>query len=88
MFARVTTFDIDTLRISIEDASARFAAEVAPAMREQPGYEGAYLMHTPEGRGLLVTLWTTEVTLYRSPPDRDHYQVAFAEALTPQPEHA
>lgn len=107
MFARVTTFDIDTLRVSIEDASARFADEVAPAMRQQAGYRGAYLMHTPEGRGLLVTLWASEadaeagvasgyyaeqlgkfVTLYRSPPGRDHYQVAFAEAREPQPERA
>ena len=106
MFARVTTFDIDTLRISIDDASARFATEVVPAMREQAGYRGAYLMHTPEGRGLLVTLWESEaaaeagvasgyyadqlgkfVTLYRSAPGRDHYEVAFAEAVAPQPEH-
>jgi heme-degrading monooxygenase HmoA len=103
MFARVTEFDIDTLRISIADASARFVEQVAPAMRDQPGYRGAYLMHTPEGRGLLVTLWETEadaeagvasgyyaeqlgkfVTLYRSPPGREHYEVAFAEAREPQ----
>jgi heme-degrading monooxygenase HmoA len=107
MFARVTQFDIDTVRISMAEATARFAADVAPEMRKQPGYRGAYVLHTPEGRGLLVTLWETEadaaagiasgyyaeqlgkfVTLYRSPPGREHYEVAFAEVAAGQPQPA
>ena len=108
MFARVTQFDIDTLRISIDEASERFEEQIAPAMRQQAGYRGAVLMHTPEGRGLLVTLWETEadadagiasgyyaeqlgkfLTLYRSPPGREHYTVAYADvSAVAQAEHA
>ena len=60
MFARTTQFEIDTLRIGIPDAVQHFEERILPAMRNQPGYAGAYAMLTPEGRGLLLTLWETE----------------------------
>ena len=60
MFARVTLFEIDTLRISLDDALARFKELIMPEMQKQEGYEGAYLMRTMEGKGLLMTLWTSE----------------------------
>ena len=60
MFARVTLFEIDTLRISLDAALERFKELIVPEMRKQEGYEGAYLMRTPEGKGLLMTLWASE----------------------------
>lgn len=60
MFARTTQFEIDTLRISLDAALEQFKERILPAMRSQQGYEGAYALLTPEGRGLLFTLWDSE----------------------------
>ena len=60
MFARVTLFEIDTLRISLDSAEERFKEMVLPAMRKQEGYEGVYLMRTPEGKGLVMSLWISQ----------------------------
>ena len=60
MFARVTLFEIDTLRISLDDALERFRELVVPEMKKQDGYEGMYVMRTPEGKGLILSLWTNE----------------------------
>ena len=62
MFARVTLFEIDPLRVNVDEALEHFQDRVVPEMHRQPGYEGAYLMKTPEGKGLLLTLWATEDT--------------------------
>jgi hypothetical protein len=101
MYSRVTQVEIDTLRIPLDDVVERFREEVLPGLRAQDGYEGALAMATPEGQGLLVTLWesaeaadaasgfATEelgryVTLFRSPPGREHYEVHVLE-LPPVP---
>jgi heme-degrading monooxygenase HmoA len=60
MFARLTLLEIDTVRSSMTDALARFRAEVAPQLRDQPGYRGVFVMSTPEGKGALMSLWETE----------------------------
>jgi len=60
MFARVTLFEIDTLRVSIDAALERFKELVMPEARKQEGYEGLYVMSTPEGKGLIMSLWATE----------------------------
>ena len=60
MFARVTLFEIDTLRISLDDALERFKELVVPEVRKQDGYEGIYVLRTPEGKGLVMSLWTSE----------------------------
>jgi hypothetical protein len=62
MFARVTLFELDTVRLSVPEALARFQAQVLPALRAQPGYQGVYAMTTPAGKGLLLSLWQTEQT--------------------------
>ena len=31
-----------------------------PALREQPSYRGIYVLGTPTGTGVLVSLWATE----------------------------
>jgi heme-degrading monooxygenase HmoA len=60
MFARVTLFEIDTLRINLDAALEQFKGLVVPAVQKQDGYEGLYVMHTPEGKGLVMSLWSNE----------------------------
>jgi hypothetical protein len=96
MYSRVTLLEVDTLRVDMGDAVALFRDSVVPAVREHEGYEGALVLTTPEGKGMIVTLWATEeaaeasaafatgeleryMTLFRAPPGRDHYEVAYAE---------
>jgi hypothetical protein len=95
VFSRVTLVEIDVLRIGVDEATALFAEEVLPELRRRPGYEGAVVLTTPEGRGMIITLWDREedaapderyagtiaryVTLFRAPPGREGYRVALAE---------
>jgi hypothetical protein len=60
MYSRVTLLEIDTVRIDLEEAVARFRDEVVPGLKEQDGYEGCVVLTTPEGKAMLVTLWETE----------------------------
>lgn len=102
MFARVTLVEIDTERVPVEDAVRMYEADVVPELRQLPGYQGVYVLSTPDGNGLIMTLWSTEeqaaagaesgfyadvlsryVTLFRSPPGRERYQVVLAEAPAP-----
>ena len=62
MFARVTLFEIDTLRISIDKALEQFKEVIAPTAKKQDGYEGLYVLGTPEGKGLIMSLWSSEET--------------------------
>jgi heme-degrading monooxygenase HmoA len=60
MVARTTLAEVDTVRIGIDAAVERFRALVVPALKEQNGFEGFYLLTTPEGKGLVITFWTDE----------------------------
>ncbi|UCC59343.1 MAG: antibiotic biosynthesis monooxygenase [Dehalococcoidia bacterium] len=60
MYARVTPFEIDTLRISLDEALEQFEALIVPEARKQEGYKGMYVMRTPEGKGLIMSLWSSE----------------------------
>lgn len=60
MFARVTTVEIDPVRMSIAAAVERFKRELEPEMRAQPGFEGVYVLTTPEGKAMVVSLWSTK----------------------------
>jgi quinol monooxygenase YgiN len=60
MYARTTLFEIDPLRISLDAALARFVDVVRPALRQQAGCEGYLVLETPEGKGMLLTLWESE----------------------------
>jgi len=64
----VTLLEIDTLRVDVEEALARFRAEVLPQLREQPGYEGVLVLVSPEGPGLLVSLWSDEQAMEAAGP--------------------
>jgi hypothetical protein len=60
MYARATQFELDTLRMPLASALERFKELIVPALRQQPGYAGVYALTTPEGKGLLLTLWDSE----------------------------
>jgi heme-degrading monooxygenase HmoA len=104
MIARATVAEIDPIRMSVEQAVDLFRESVVPALHEQEGYEGVYVLVSPEGKALVLTFWSDEeaadaglagarsfyaeqvekfVTIYRSPPGRETYDVAVAEAPAP-----
>ncbi|MGZ8693881.1 MAG: antibiotic biosynthesis monooxygenase [Gaiellaceae bacterium] len=101
MYARVTLLEIDATRMDVEDAVELFRERVLPELREEPGFEGIYVLTTPEGRALLMTLWETAeaakpndfytgrladfAMLFRAPPGREQYEVSLAEAPTLEP---
>ena len=59
MFARVTLLEIDTLRVDMREAVDLYRGDVVPELRQQPGYAGALVLTTPEGKGVTVTFWET-----------------------------
>ena len=102
MFSRVTLCEIDTLRTGVADAVELFRTEVLPELREQPGYAGVLVLATPEGRGMILSLWASEedassgafypavlerhMALFRAPPGRERYEVALIEVPALAPE--
>ena len=60
MIARVLEGDIDAVRMSLDDAVDTVRGSVVPALRDQEGYGGMYLLLTDEGKALAISLWTTE----------------------------
>ncbi|MCD6726902.1 MAG: antibiotic biosynthesis monooxygenase [Solirubrobacteraceae bacterium] len=60
MVARVTLAEVDTVRMSVEEAVARFNELIVPPLERQPGYRGVYALATPEGRALVMSLWESE----------------------------
>jgi len=60
MFARVTLIEIDTLRTSMDKALEQFKEAIVPAVKKQEGYEGLYVLGTPDGKGLIMSLWDSE----------------------------
>jgi heme-degrading monooxygenase HmoA len=60
MVARATMAEIDTVRMSIDEAVELFRESVVPALHEQPGFEGVYLLLSPEGQALVLTFWDSE----------------------------
>jgi heme-degrading monooxygenase HmoA len=65
MYARVTSFEIDPLRIDPDAALERFKAVVLPDLRRQPGFRGLYVLETPEAKGLLLSFWDSEEAAQR-----------------------
>jgi quinol monooxygenase YgiN len=57
VYARTTLLEIDTMRVSVDDALELFETSVVPRLREQPGFCGLYAMTTAEGRAMLVSFW-------------------------------
>jgi len=99
MVARVTAAEVDAVRTSIPRAVERFEAEILPELRVEDGYEGCYVLTTPEGKALVITFWLDEesaersfasglyganvqklVTVLRTPPGRESYEVSVSDA--------
>jgi heme-degrading monooxygenase HmoA len=57
MVARVTLAEIDVLRMSLDEAVEVYRQSVLPAQHDQEGYEGGYVLTTPEGKALVMTFW-------------------------------
>lgn len=68
MYARVTMLEIDTTRMSVEAALKTYVDAVLPDVKAQPGYAGIYMLDTPEGKGLVMTLWDSEEAADASSP--------------------
>lgn len=60
MYSRVTQLEVDTMRTSVDAALRVFAEEVLSQLREQPGYEGVYVLANEQGRGMIVTFWDSQ----------------------------
>jgi hypothetical protein len=60
MYARVTLLEIDTLRTTVDDALVKFRDRTLSRLRAQVGYRGVWVLATPEGKALLMSLWDTE----------------------------
>ena len=62
MVARVTVAAIDPVRQDPRQAIAQFESLVVPALHEQEGYEGCYVLLSEEGKVLVVTFWSSDKT--------------------------
>jgi heme-degrading monooxygenase HmoA len=60
VIARATMAEIDPVRMSVDDAVELFRGSVVPALHEQPGYEGVYVLVSPEGQAMVLTFWENE----------------------------
>jgi heme-degrading monooxygenase HmoA len=58
--ARVTLAEIDTVRMSMAAAVERFRELIVPALADQDGFEGFYLLTTDQGKGIVLTFWTDD----------------------------
>ncbi|MGZ4268349.1 MAG: hypothetical protein ACXVFK_15820 [Solirubrobacteraceae bacterium] len=68
MHSRVTLLEIDTLRMDISTALEAYRSQVLPRLREEPGFEGVYVLVSEEGKGLILTLWSSPETMAASTP--------------------
>jgi hypothetical protein len=59
MIVRVLEGEIDAVRMSLDDAVDVVRGSVVPALRDQEGYGGMYLLLADEGKALAISLWTT-----------------------------
>jgi hypothetical protein len=60
MVARVTLAEVDTVRMSLSSAVDLYRTSVLPALHLREGYEGGYVLTTPEGKALVMTFWRSE----------------------------
>ena len=57
MVVRATEAEIDVVRMSPSDAIELFEQSVIPALHDQAGYEGCYVLLSEEGKVLVLTFW-------------------------------
>ena len=62
MVARATLAEIDLVRHGPRRAIELFKESVVPALEEQEGYEGCYVLLSQEGKVLVLTFWSSDET--------------------------
>ncbi|MDH4103201.1 MAG: hypothetical protein OEW52_01740 [Thermoleophilia bacterium] len=62
MVVRATEAEIDVVRTNPADAIALFRESVVPALRQEEGYEGCYVLLSDEGKLLVLSFWTSDET--------------------------
>jgi heme-degrading monooxygenase HmoA len=60
MVARATLAEIDLVRKGPRQAIETFQDSVVPALREQDGYEGCYVLLSQDGKVLVLTFWSSD----------------------------
>ena len=61
MVARVTLAEVDAVRMSMDERSRALpTSPCCPRCTTQDGYEGCYVLTTPEGKALVMTFWSDE----------------------------
>jgi heme-degrading monooxygenase HmoA len=60
MVVRATKAEIDVVRTDPRDAVQVFHESVIPALQEQKGYEGCYVLLSEEGKMLVLTFWASD----------------------------
>jgi heme-degrading monooxygenase HmoA len=65
----------------LPEAERIFQEQVLPLMRHQPGFAGVYVMRTPEGKGMVLTLWENEQAA-QSGLESGYYQEQIAKFIT------
>jgi len=60
MVVRATKAEIDVVRTSPQDAVELFETSVLPALRDEAGYEGCYVLLSEEGKMLVLSFWESE----------------------------
>jgi len=62
MVVRATEAEIDVVRTNPADAIAVFRESVMPALHDEEGYEGCYVLLSDEGKLLVLSFWTSDET--------------------------
>jgi heme-degrading monooxygenase HmoA len=60
MVVRATEAEIDVVRTNPADAVALFEESVLPALHEEAGYEGCYVLLSDEGKMLVLSFWESD----------------------------
>ncbi|HSG14155.1 MAG TPA: antibiotic biosynthesis monooxygenase [Gaiellaceae bacterium] len=60
MVVRATEAEIDVVRMNPADAIEVFKQAVVPALHEQEGYEGCYVLLSEEGKVLVLSFWESD----------------------------
>ena len=57
MVARVTLAEVDVVRRGLAELVKFYEQSVMPVQQAQEGFEGGYVLTTPEGKALVMTFW-------------------------------
>ncbi|HLF69074.1 MAG TPA: antibiotic biosynthesis monooxygenase [Gaiellaceae bacterium] len=60
MVVRATEAEIDVVRTNPNDAVKVFEESVIPALHEQEGYRGLYVLLSEEGKMLVLSFWESD----------------------------